>query len=120
MRKKDLAAIELGAKRWHGVSAQERQLHAKMAVGVREAKKRAGRIQMKLELENAPLPTWLKMRLREAERVIRGSDGRMKDYADAGYHLGRYHLDDFNEDRDLVYEADEDEVVGHPSRVLRR
>ena len=75
---------------------------------------------MEQELTNASLPTWLKMRLREAAGVIRASDGELKDYADAGYHLGRYHLDDFCEDTDLVYQADEAEVMKQPSRVLRR
>jgi hypothetical protein len=71
---------------------------------------------MQQELTEAHIPTWLKMRLGEA-REGGGAEGHS--YLDAGYHLGRYHIDDFCEDHDLLNPS-VDEVQSQPTRVLRR
>ena len=72
---------------------------------------------MQEQVSKAHIPTYLKTQLLSASK---GSAGDMRSYLDVGYHLGRYHLDDFCEDLDLAYDATEDEVTEHPTRVLRR
>lgn len=65
----------------------------------------------------AHIPTYLKVKLL---KLHAGERDEERSYLDVGYHVGRYHLEDFCEDQSLVSDADEDEVLAHPSRVLRR
>ena len=65
---------------------------------------------------HAHIPTYLKVKLL---KLHAGELDEERSYLDLGYHVGRYHLEDFCEDQTLVSDADEDEVLTHPSRVLR-
>jgi hypothetical protein len=65
----------------------------------------------------AHIPSYLKMKLL---KLRAGELDEEHSYLDLGYHVGRYHLEDFCEDHSLVSEANEAEVIAHPSRVLRR
>ena len=65
----------------------------------------------------AHIPTYLKVKLL---KLHAGELDEDHSYLDLGYHVGHYHLEDFCEDQSLVSEADEDEVLTQPSRVLRR
>jgi hypothetical protein len=68
-------------------------------------------------IEEAHIPTWLKIKLLKLHAGERGDD---RSYLDVGYHLGRHYLEDFCEDQALVSDADEDEVLSQPTRVVRR
>ncbi len=67
---------------------------------------------------HAHVPTWLRIKLFEAQRGGRKEEGCS--YVDVGYHLGRYHLEDFCADEDHVFNADQHEVMRYPTTVLRR
>ena len=68
-------------------------------------------------LEEAHIPSWLKIKL---SRLRGGDRHEESSYVWVGYHLGRYHVDDFCEDRHLISDANEHEVLTSPTRVLRR
>jgi hypothetical protein len=70
---------------------------------------------MEDQIPNAHIPSYLKHQLLSASK----RHGDMKSYLDVGYHMGRHHLDDFCEDLDRARNATEDEVMNHPTRVLR-
>jgi hypothetical protein len=65
----------------------------------------------------AHIPTYLKVKLLKLHAGKLDEGGS---YLDLGYHIGRHHIEDFCEDQSLVSDADADEVLAHPSRVLRR
>jgi hypothetical protein len=65
----------------------------------------------------AHIPTYLKVKLL---KLHAGEQDDGRSYLDLGYHIGHYHIDDFCEDQTVLSDADEDEVLTHPTRVLRR
>ncbi|MFZ0418423.1 MAG: hypothetical protein WAM04_09965 [Candidatus Sulfotelmatobacter sp.] len=73
--------------------------------------------EQRQRLAAAHIPTYLKVKLL---KLHAGQLDEDRSYLDLGYHVGHYHLEDFCEDQSLVSEADEAEVLAHPSRVLRR
>jgi hypothetical protein len=113
---KNRAAAELGKRRWRNVKPEARTAHAKHAVEVRENLRQARKATMQQELMEAHIPTWLKIQLADART---GGRAPGHSYVDAGYHLGRYHIDDFCEDPDLL-DPDVNEAETQPTRVLRR
>jgi hypothetical protein len=114
---KNAAASSLARRRWQGISARERKDYASKIVQIREKKRKRGRTVMKTVIEEARIPTWLKIKLLGVQSGRRNED---RSYLDVGYHLGHYHLEDFCDDEAQVSGADENEVLSHPSRVLRR
>jgi hypothetical protein len=114
---KNPAASALGKRRWKGVNAKTRTRHAKYAVEFREIKRREKKQHMRRELENAHLPSWLKAKL---FKLRTGSPDEGRSYLDVGYHFGRYHIDDFVDNRDILDEISSDEALSRPSAVLRR
>ncbi len=65
----------------------------------------------------AHIPTYLKVKLL---KLHIGEQDEGRSYLDLGYHIGHCHIGDFCEDQRLLSDADEDEVLTHPTRVLRR
>lgn len=71
----------------------------------------------KAAVEQAPIPTWLRMKLLRLQEGDRSED---RSYLDVGYHLGRYHLDSFVADESVLIDVHDVEVMSQPSQVLRR
>lgn len=65
----------------------------------------------------AHIPIYLKVKLL---KLRRGELDEDHSYLDLGYHVGHHHLEDLCENQSLIFEVSEDEVLAHPSRVLRR
>ena len=65
-------------------------------------------------IDTAHLPTFLKLKLRDAAR------GGATSYAEVGWHVGHYHLDTFDLDEDAVLNVTDDEIEQHPTATLRR
>jgi len=65
----------------------------------------------------AHIPTYLKVMLLALHD---GDRDEVRSYLDVGFHLGRYHLEDFIENQKLVSDADPDEVLAHPTQLLRQ
>ena len=72
----DRLSSESRERRWRGVSAAEREHHAKRAVQARETKKRERRALILTELMEAHLPTWLKIKLLTLSGGRRDESGR--------------------------------------------
>ena len=68
-------------------------------------------------IEQAPIPTWLKVKLLRLQAGDRSED---QSYLDVGYHLGHSHLNSFVEDESITLDIDDSEVMNRPTQVLRR
>jgi hypothetical protein len=116
MKHKTLAAVELGRKRWRGVSAGERKRFSEAANAARAAKRREQMEAIREQISAAHIPSWLRIRLLEAADTDDTSDA----WVDVGYQLGRHHLEDFCANLNRAHRVREGEVVSQPTRVLRR
>jgi hypothetical protein len=71
----------------------------------------------KTAIEQALIPTWLRVKLLRLQGGDRSED---QSYLNVGYHLGRYGLNNFIEDESITLDIDVSEVMNRPTQVLRR
>ena len=66
-------------------------------------------------LQEAHIPTWLKVQLRQAARRMEG-----KTYMSVGWHLGYYHAEDFELVAEMARAITDEEIEHTPTAALRQ